>query len=143
MIPPLLVRHSRAALQSASDGESARTILVAFIANIVIAVAKLIAGIVSGSAALLGEAAHSFADSLNEVFVEDAHLPMVLTSDGRKLGKRDGALPLPSLDRARVQDTLHRALAFLGYEVQPGAVHEMLDQALGLQSSNKILNGEE
>jgi cation diffusion facilitator family transporter len=69
MVPPLLLRHSRAALQSAAEGQSARTILVAFIANIVIAVAKLIAGLVSGSAALLGEAAHSFADSLNEALL--------------------------------------------------------------------------
>lgn len=72
-----------------------------------------------------------------------AHLPLVLAPDGRKLGKRDGALPLPSLNRARVQDTLHRALAFLGFEVGPGPVREMLEMALGLQSSNKILNGEE
>src|SRR5262245_16606818 len=69
MVPPLLLRHSRAALQSAAEGQSAHTILVAFVANVVIAVAKLIAGLVSGSAALLGEAAHSFADSLNEVLL--------------------------------------------------------------------------
>src|SRR5215207_6911409 len=69
MIPPLLTRHSRAALQSAAEGESARTIRIALIANIAIAVAKLVAGLISGSAALLGEAGHSFADSLNEVLL--------------------------------------------------------------------------
>src|SRR4051812_6571841 len=69
MVPPLLLRHSRAALQSESEGNSARTILIAFVANVFIAVAKLVAGLVSGSAALLGEAAHSFADSLNEIFL--------------------------------------------------------------------------
>ncbi len=69
MVPPLLLRHSRAALQSESEGHDARTILIAFVANVIIAVAKLAAGLVSGSAALLGEAAHSFADSLNEIFL--------------------------------------------------------------------------
>lgn len=69
MLPPLLLRHSRAALQSESEGQSARTILIAFVANVFIAIAKLVAGLVSGSAALLGEAAHSFADSLNEIFL--------------------------------------------------------------------------
>jgi cation diffusion facilitator family transporter len=69
MFPTLLTRHSRTALQSASDGESSRTILVALVANIAIAVAKLIAGLVSGSAAMLGEAGHSLADSLNEVLL--------------------------------------------------------------------------
>jgi cation diffusion facilitator family transporter len=69
MRPPLLTRHSRAGLQSAAEGESARTILVALVANIIIAVAKLAAGLISGSAALLGEAVHSFADSVNEVLL--------------------------------------------------------------------------
>ena len=35
-----------------------------------------------------------------------AHLPLVLGPDGTKLGKRDGALPLPTLDDARVRETL-------------------------------------
>jgi cation diffusion facilitator family transporter len=67
--PKYMTRHSRAALQSAAEGKSSRTILIAFLANIIIAVAKLIAGLVSGSAAMLGEAGHSFADSLNEVLL--------------------------------------------------------------------------
>jgi len=62
-------RRSRAALRKLADGASARTVFVALAANIVIAVAKLIAGLLSGSTAMLAEAAHSFADSLNEVFL--------------------------------------------------------------------------
>jgi cation diffusion facilitator family transporter len=69
MVPPLLTRHSRAALQSTAEGHSRRTILVALIANLAIAVAKLVAGLISGSAALLGESIHSFADSMNEVLL--------------------------------------------------------------------------
>ena len=67
--PRYLTRHSRAAQMSAGDGSTARTILIAFLANLVIAIAKLIAGLISGSAALLGEAGHSVADCLNETFL--------------------------------------------------------------------------
>jgi glutamyl-Q tRNA(Asp) synthetase len=43
-----------------------------------------------------------------------AHLPLVLNAEGAKLGKRDGALPLPSLDEKRVAETLSLALRILG-----------------------------
>lgn len=62
-------RRSRAALRSAKSAESVRTIVIALLANIVIAIAKLVAGIVSHSTGMLAEAAHSFADSLNEILL--------------------------------------------------------------------------
>ncbi|MFC7846524.1 cation diffusion facilitator family transporter [Streptomyces sp. NPDC001046] len=43
--------------------------LVALAANLVIAAAKAVGGLAAGSPALLSEAAHSVADSLNEVFL--------------------------------------------------------------------------
>nr|WP_099055035.1 cation diffusion facilitator family transporter [Streptomyces fodineus] len=43
--------------------------MVALAANLVIAVAKAVGGVLAGSPALLSEAAHSVADSLNEVFL--------------------------------------------------------------------------
>ncbi|MFF4345798.1 cation diffusion facilitator family transporter [Streptomyces sp. NPDC001530] len=43
--------------------------LVALAANLVIAVAKTVGGLIAGSPALLSEAAHSVADSLNEAFL--------------------------------------------------------------------------
>lgn len=43
-----------------------------------------------------------------------AHLPLIVTPDGKKLGKRDGALPLPTLARERVVTSLRHALAVLG-----------------------------
>ena len=46
-----------------------RTVLVALAANASIAVAKLVAGLVSGSSAMLAEAAHSVADTMNQVFL--------------------------------------------------------------------------
>jgi glutamyl-Q tRNA(Asp) synthetase len=60
-----------------------------------------------------------------------AHLPLVTTRDGTKLGKRDGALPLPSLDERRIGETLALALAILGVPgVAPGAPRAMLEEAL-------------
>jgi cation diffusion facilitator family transporter len=66
ILPP---RRSAIALRRDEQGESPRTIVIALIANIVIGVAKLLAGLASGSTALIAEAAHSAADSVNEVFL--------------------------------------------------------------------------
>jgi len=63
------IGRSRAALKSLEEGESVRTIVIALIANAVIAIAKLIAGLVSGSTGMLAESAHSVADTLNEVLL--------------------------------------------------------------------------
>jgi cation diffusion facilitator family transporter len=60
------------ALSSASRGAgsaSLTTILVAFVANLLVAVAKSVAAVVTGSASMLAEAAHSWADTGNEVFL--------------------------------------------------------------------------
>ena len=48
---------------------SRRTVLIALVANAVVAVAKIVGGMVSGSAALLAEAAHSLADTTNQGFL--------------------------------------------------------------------------
>ncbi|MFF8726719.1 cation diffusion facilitator family transporter [Streptomyces sp. NPDC015171] len=52
-----------------ADRHTRVTVLVALGANLVIAVAKAVGGVLAGSPALLSEAAHSVADSLNEVFL--------------------------------------------------------------------------
>src|SRR5881394_3451549 len=62
-------RRSATALRRTEEREGTRTVIVALLANIVIAVAKLIGGLVSGSSGMLAEAAHSAADSVNEVFL--------------------------------------------------------------------------
>src|ERR1022692_1662906 len=49
--------------------ESVTTVLVAFGANVLVATAKSAAAVVTGSASLLAEAAHSWADAGNEVFL--------------------------------------------------------------------------
>lgn len=59
-----------------------------------------------------------------------AHLPLVTGPDGTKLGKRDGALPLPALDDAHVRSTLAAALRILGVNVGEDKPWVMLDEAL-------------
>ncbi len=55
--------------EPAQDAESRSTVLLALAANLLVTTAKIIGGLVSGSAALLSEGAHSAADTLNEVFL--------------------------------------------------------------------------
>ncbi len=50
-------------------GESALTVLVALVANLLIAIAKSVAAMITGSASMLAEAAHSWADTGNEIFL--------------------------------------------------------------------------
>ena len=51
------------------DAASRRTVMIALVANAIIAVAKLAAGVMTGSSAMLAEAAHSIADTVNQAFL--------------------------------------------------------------------------
>nr|WP_257019684.1 cation diffusion facilitator family transporter [Streptomyces sp. TLI_235] len=55
--------------QAGDNAESTLTVVVAGLCNLGIAVAKAVAGVVSGSGAMLAEAAHSFADTVTEVLL--------------------------------------------------------------------------
>jgi cation diffusion facilitator family transporter len=63
----LLGRLARGA--GADSSASVRTVVIAFAANALVAVAKTVAATITGSASLLAEAAHSWADTGNEVFL--------------------------------------------------------------------------
>src|ERR687889_1675216 len=52
-----------------SGGESTGTVVVAGLANLGIAVAKLVGGLISHSSAMMSEAAHSLADTVTEVLL--------------------------------------------------------------------------
>jgi cation diffusion facilitator family transporter len=52
-----------------SAAETTGTVIVALVANLVIALAKIGAGLLSGSSAMLAEGAHSVADTTNQVFL--------------------------------------------------------------------------
>ena len=52
-----------------SSGETRRTVIVAGAANLFVGIIKLAAGLLTGSSAMLAEAAHSAADTLNQAFL--------------------------------------------------------------------------
>jgi cation diffusion facilitator family transporter len=66
--------------------ESTVTVIVAFLANLLIAVAKTVAAFLTGSASMVAESAHSWADTGNEVFL--------FIADKRGIKRRDDAHPL-------------------------------------------------
>ena len=72
--------------QDPGGSESLTTVLVAFGANVLIALAKSAAAAVTGSASLVAEAAHSWADAGNEIFL--------LVADRRSHRAPDSAHPL-------------------------------------------------
>src|SRR3954451_25490591 len=55
--------------EETKGGESTLTVVLALALNLAIGVMKLIAGLITGSAAMLSEAAHSAADTFTEVFL--------------------------------------------------------------------------
>jgi cation diffusion facilitator family transporter len=67
-----------------AGGESSLTVLIAFCANLAIAAAKTAAAVVSGSASMLAEAAHSWADTGNEVFLLIANRRSAKPADPRR-----------------------------------------------------------
>jgi cation diffusion facilitator family transporter len=54
---------------SSGGGESTGTVVLAGLANLAIAIAKLVGGLLSHSSAMLSEAAHSLADTVTEVLL--------------------------------------------------------------------------
>jgi len=59
----------RSLTRARQAGESRRTVIIALAANATIAVAKAGGGLVTGSAGMLAEAAHSIADTTNQAFL--------------------------------------------------------------------------
>src|SRR6478736_238167 len=68
------------------DGESTVTVIVAFLANALVAGAKTVAATITGSASMLAEAVHSWADTGNEIFL--------LVADKRSRRPADAEHPL-------------------------------------------------
>mgnify|MGYP001004328606 FL=1 len=60
---------SSAIPEEPAEDQSLLTVVVALVANGLLAVAKSVAGFLTGSASMLAEAAHSWADTGNEVFL--------------------------------------------------------------------------
>jgi len=56
-------------------------VAVALVANVAVTVTKVVAGVVSGSSAMLSEGAHSVSDTANELFLVRVELVDGLSSD--------------------------------------------------------------
>lgn len=68
------------------ENPAALTVVVAFSANLGVAVAKTVAAVLTGSAALVAEAAHSWADTGNQVFLFRAERSSRVGSEERPVG---------------------------------------------------------
>ncbi|MER5460842.1 cation diffusion facilitator family transporter [Streptomyces sp. NPDC002668] len=100
--------------QPASTGESTSTVIVAAVANLGIAVAKAVAGVISGSSAMLSEAAHSVADTVTEL--------LLLTSLKRSAKPADEDHPLGYGPERYIWALLAAVATFVG-----GAVFSVYD----------------
>src|SRR5678815_2189293 len=76
----------RSAAGRGGASASVTTVLVAVAANLLVAIAKSVAAVVTGAASILAEAAHSWADTGNEVFL--------IVADRRSRRPPDPAHPL-------------------------------------------------
>ncbi|KAA0107842.1 cation diffusion facilitator family transporter [Mycolicibacterium sp. P1-5] len=63
--------------------ESTKTVAIAFATNLVVALAKTLAGVLSGSASMAAEAAHSWADTGNQAFLMVANRRSSRVADRR------------------------------------------------------------
>ncbi len=61
--------EARSSADESSGGESTTTVVIAFFANLAISVAKTVVAMVTGSASMLAESAHSWADTGNQVLL--------------------------------------------------------------------------
>jgi cation diffusion facilitator family transporter len=68
-MPRAAAQVSTRSLRPDRSRESRRTAAIALASNVTIAIAKLAAGVASGSAAMFAEAAHSLADTTNQTFL--------------------------------------------------------------------------
>jgi cation diffusion facilitator family transporter len=55
--------------RKAPSGDKPVTVIIAFIANLLVAAAKTVASMITGSASMTAEAAHSWADTGNQIFL--------------------------------------------------------------------------
>ncbi|QSE86974.1 cation diffusion facilitator family transporter (plasmid) [Rhodococcus koreensis] len=69
------------AVEENPGGDSARTVIIAFGANLGVAIAKSVAAMMTGSASMVAEAAHSWADAGNQVFLLIANRRSARASD--------------------------------------------------------------
>ncbi|MFG2898482.1 cation diffusion facilitator family transporter [Streptomyces zaomyceticus] len=111
--------------EQSGNGESTFTVIVAAVANLGIAAAKAVAGIVSGSSAMMSEAAHSVADTVTE--------GMLLTALKRSDRPADEDHPVGYAGERYVWAMLAAVATFVG-----GAVFSIYDGVHTLTHSEEV-----
>lgn len=106
-------------------GESTFTVVVAALANLGIAVAKAVAGLISGSSAMLSEATHSVADTVTEV--------LLLTALKRSARPADEDHPLGYGPERYIWALLAAVATFVG-----GAVFSLYDGVHTLTAGEEL-----
>ncbi len=116
---------TNAFMSAEQEKESTWTVLIAGAANLAIAVAKAVGGVLSGSSAMLSEAAHSVADTLTEV--------LLFTSLKRASKPADEEHPLGYGNERYVWALLASVATFVG-----GAVFSFYDGFEALRSGGDL-----
>ena len=87
--------------EQGSGGESTFTVLLAFFANAGIALAKTVVALITGSASMMAESAHSWADTGNEILLFIADKRSRRPPDARPARLRPRGLRLVDARRHR------------------------------------------
>jgi cation diffusion facilitator family transporter len=111
--------------EGTGNEESTATVLVAGAANLGIAVAKAAGGLISGSSAMLSEAAHSFADTITEI--------LLLTALKRSEKPADDSHPLGYGRERYIWSMFASVATFVG-----GAVFSVTDGVYTLVHGEKL-----
>ncbi len=120
-----MARPEEAGRAEQGGGESTGTVIVAALANLGIALAKAVAGVISGSSAMLSEAAHSVADTATEI--------LLLTALRRSGRPADEEHPLGHGPERYIWALLAAVATFVG-----GAVFSLYDGIHTLVSGEEL-----
>lgn len=119
-------------VSAAEEGsDSLTTVVVAFAANVLIAIAKTVAALLTGSASMVAEAAHSWADSGNEIFL--------LIAEKRGAKKADEAHPLGYGKEVYVW-SMFAAVGLLTAGAVVSIGHGIQQLGSGEEASNYLIN---
>jgi len=107
------------------------TVLIAFAANLLIAIAKSVAAALTGSASMLAEAAHSWADTGNEIFL--------IVAEKRGAKKADDAHPLGYGKEAYVW-SMFAAVGLLTAGAAVSILHGVQELGAAEEAENYLVN---
>ncbi len=100
-----------------SSGGSAKVIVIAFLANLGIAVAKFAGALISGSASILAEAIHSLVDCSNQVLLLIGNKKSQKAPD--RMAEREEALQVAEITQANFETLPNPTTPFRSFDFDP------------------------